>query len=203
VQANFKPSAKMDHHTLVVQSAYGRPQPEGTTHHPHNTELTAQVNGVVEVDGVQYVCQGWSLAGHEPASGSGNAVNLVLTNNAVLTWHWTTYEMEAPIVAPPPTPVPSIAPDQPAPRAEAAPAPKDVPETVPAAASEAAPEPAAPVPETRSQLEPVIDLPAPVLDEAPAAAEALVPAVVEAPASRPASRLRELLKDPNAPAPKR
>jgi hypothetical protein len=34
----------------------------------------------------QYVCQGWTLSGHEPANGTTNYLELTLTNDAVLTW---------------------------------------------------------------------------------------------------------------------
>ena len=38
----------------------------------------------------QYVSTGWTLSGNAPPSGSGTNVNLTLTNDATLTWQWTT-----------------------------------------------------------------------------------------------------------------
>jgi hypothetical protein len=38
----------------------------------------------------QYVCAGWAMSGNEPASGSGTQVVMTVTNDAVLTWRWTT-----------------------------------------------------------------------------------------------------------------
>lgn len=42
------------------------------------------------MDTTQYVCQGWSLAGMEPVCGATNYLELTVTNDAVLTWQWTT-----------------------------------------------------------------------------------------------------------------
>jgi hypothetical protein len=43
------------------------------------------VNGIT-----QFVCTGWTMTGNAPQTGTGSSFNMTLTNNAVLTWLWTT-----------------------------------------------------------------------------------------------------------------
>jgi hypothetical protein len=38
----------------------------------------------------QFVCAGWAMSGNEPASGVDTQVVMTVTNDAVLTWLWTT-----------------------------------------------------------------------------------------------------------------
>lgn len=38
----------------------------------------------------QYVCQGWTLLGMEPAGGATNYLELTITNTVMLTWLWAT-----------------------------------------------------------------------------------------------------------------
>jgi len=78
--------------TLEIVSAYGTaaPAPGLYTDVPFGTVLT---NGVATPDTqglTQYVCTGWVLSGNEPASGSDATVVMTLTNDAVLTWLWST-----------------------------------------------------------------------------------------------------------------
>jgi len=81
--------------TLTVNSDKGGAAP-GTVTNVNGTLMTQSVtNSPVAVGAqTQYVCSGWALAGNADTngatSGSGTNVTLTLTNNATLTWGWTT-----------------------------------------------------------------------------------------------------------------
>ncbi len=76
-------------YTLEIVSPCGTGLPGvGVITNCYGTLLTNHMDAVV-TDGVfQYGCAGWLLAGNEPTTGIGNECQLVLTNNAVLTWVW-------------------------------------------------------------------------------------------------------------------
>lgn len=60
------------------------------------TVFTNQVHTPVTQGTTQYVCSGWTMIGNEPAGGSGTQMVMTVTNDAVLTWLWTTnYWLEA------------------------------------------------------------------------------------------------------------
>ena len=50
-----------------------------------NTVISPIINNTT-----QYVCAGWSMTGNAPANGSTTQCVMTVTNNAVLTWLWTT-----------------------------------------------------------------------------------------------------------------
>ena len=39
----------------------------------------------------QYVCAGWAMVGNSPTGGTTRSVVMTITNDATLTWQWTTY----------------------------------------------------------------------------------------------------------------
>ena len=85
-------------YTYSVASAYGHVfQPElGTYTNIEEAVLTNFVSSPVDAGTTQYVCTGWTLTGSAPPSGTGVVAQFTLTNNAVLTWIWTTnYWVEA------------------------------------------------------------------------------------------------------------
>lgn len=57
----------------------------------YGTVLTNSIS-VMEMFGTttQYVNTGWSMIGNEPLSGTTNTMGMVHTNDAVLTWNWST-----------------------------------------------------------------------------------------------------------------
>lgn len=78
-------------YTLTVESPHGSPSPAIGVHLVDlGRTLTNSVNSPVTSGETQYVCAGWTLAGHAPTSGAGAVMTMTVTNNAVLTWRWTT-----------------------------------------------------------------------------------------------------------------
>jgi len=77
---------------LTIQSEHGTATPAtGTYTYVVGTVITnVMVNPGVSGT-TQYVCSGWAMSGNGPASGTGKRVIMTITNNAVLTWVWTTY----------------------------------------------------------------------------------------------------------------
>jgi hypothetical protein len=63
-----------------------------TNSFPYGTEVTCALTNaaVSEGQGTQYVCEGWTMAGNAPVSGSGLSLTFPLTNNASLNWLWQT-----------------------------------------------------------------------------------------------------------------
>ena len=55
-----------------------------------DTLLTNTVTDVETLGGTQYVNTGWSMIGNDPALGSTNYMAMAHTNDAVLTWQWST-----------------------------------------------------------------------------------------------------------------
>ena len=75
--------------TFQVVSAYGSPTPSVGSHsYQSGTPLSPSVDASVYMGATQYVCTGWTVTGHEPASGAGNSFSMTVTNAAVLTWNW-------------------------------------------------------------------------------------------------------------------
>ena len=96
VVAHFAPEG----YTLQIISAHGTgtptASPTGVVY--MNAFNTALTNWMTLVDwpgggGTQYVCRGWAMTGNGPVSGSITNLTMVQTNNAVLTWLWTTNYM--------------------------------------------------------------------------------------------------------------
>ena len=82
---------------LNIASLYGTTVPVlGTHSFDEGTVTNLSVSSPVDNGTTQYVCTGWTLAGQEPASGTGSSFALTVTNNAALTWTWgTNYWVEA------------------------------------------------------------------------------------------------------------
>ena len=81
--------------TLISEHGVGTPlagrPPLGIVY--TNAYGAALTNGIslTEVLGTtQYVNTGWSMIGNEPASGIANTMGMTHTNDAVLTWNWST-----------------------------------------------------------------------------------------------------------------
>jgi uncharacterized repeat protein (TIGR01451 family) len=88
IQANFS----VEQRNVIVTSPYGSPSPAiGTNILEANTTVNASVNSPIASGGTtQFVCTGWTMSGHAPASGSSRSFSMTLTNDAALTWHWGT-----------------------------------------------------------------------------------------------------------------
>jgi hypothetical protein len=77
--------------TLSIQSLHGMGSPPvGVCTNLLSVVLTNRMNSPVIQDATQYVCSGWTMTGNAPASGSGTQCVMTVTNDAVLTWLWTT-----------------------------------------------------------------------------------------------------------------
>jgi hypothetical protein len=80
---------------LTVQAGVGGGAMPGTVTNDYGMQVTEWITNDTPVDGTtQYVSTGWALSGHAATngdtSGSGTNVTLTLTNDATLTWGWTT-----------------------------------------------------------------------------------------------------------------
>jgi uncharacterized protein (TIGR03790 family) len=77
--------------TLNIESEHGTPAPPVGIHtNWQNAVLTNSVNPPVEAGGTQLVSAGWSMTGNEPLSGSATNMVMSQTNDATLTWLWST-----------------------------------------------------------------------------------------------------------------
>ena len=85
---------------LVVVSAQGTPTPAvGDNLFNSDAEVTASVVAPDPAGGVRAVCTGWTGTGSIPASGEGDSVTFVITEDSSITWNWTTgYWVEFSIV---------------------------------------------------------------------------------------------------------
>jgi len=85
--------------SLHVQSPHGSATPpQGTHFYSVGQKLTNSIDAAVIEGKTQYVCVGWSMAGHDPSFGTSNTMSMSLTNNAVLTWLWNTNVLETAIL---------------------------------------------------------------------------------------------------------
>ncbi len=85
VAANFE----IDRHTLSASSAYGSPNPVGIITQDYGTALSPTVDASIDLGTTQYLNTGWTMT-ISPHNGTTNSFNMILTNNAVLTWLWRT-----------------------------------------------------------------------------------------------------------------
>lgn len=80
--------------SLLVVSAHGNPEPAAGVHaYTVGTVITGRVDSPVLNGAEAYICTGWSMAGHEPATGAGTSVSFAITNSAILTWLWETNQL--------------------------------------------------------------------------------------------------------------
>ncbi len=77
---------------VVVASAHGQADPEVGTHsYTYGDSIFLSLtNSILEQGTNQFVCSGWDMVGHAPASGSGTNVQITLTNDLAITWLWDT-----------------------------------------------------------------------------------------------------------------
>ena len=85
---------------LVVVSAQGTATPAVGDHLCNSdAEVTASVVAPDPAGRVRAVCTGWTGTGSAPASGEGNSVTFVITEDSSITWNWSTgYWVEFSIV---------------------------------------------------------------------------------------------------------
>ena len=93
---------------LTVVSAHGAPVPSTGDHMVNwGTDMPCSAPSPDVHTSTQYLCAGWVLSGVSDTSGActgpGTAVTLKLTNDAVLTWTWTTQYLWSASVLPRPT----------------------------------------------------------------------------------------------------
>ena len=76
--------------SVVVQSDHGVATPVvGTNVYIAGTVVTNAMIAIDTTGLTQYVCRGWAMTGNAPATGKTTKVVMTVTNNAVLTWLWT------------------------------------------------------------------------------------------------------------------
>jgi hypothetical protein len=76
---------------LIIESAHGvAVPPTGTYAWVEGTILTNAISGEDTQGATQYICAGWSLAGNDPAGGASTQMVMTVTNDATLSWLWTT-----------------------------------------------------------------------------------------------------------------
>jgi len=81
----------MGYYTLTIESAYGSCTPDvGIYTQLEESVITNQVTTPDTLGTTQYVCGGWSMSGNDPVSGAATSLVMTVTNDAVLTWLWTT-----------------------------------------------------------------------------------------------------------------
>lgn len=77
--------------SLSVQSTHGPVSPTGTTWHAVGAEIDFTAPGVVtDAGGYRHRLSGFTGSGSVPASGSGPALTVVMTNHSTIVWHWET-----------------------------------------------------------------------------------------------------------------
>ncbi len=89
---SFTTASAMPSNTLQVVSAHGvSAPPVGMGSYASNSWVTCSItNSPVTYGGTQYVCTGWVMTGNAPFSGTGTNFTMRITNNAALTWRWST-----------------------------------------------------------------------------------------------------------------
>ncbi len=77
---------------LEIVSEHGIATPTtGLYTHASSTLLTNSVSDIETLPGgTQYVNTGWTMIGNSETAGFTNSMQMTLTNNAVLTWQWST-----------------------------------------------------------------------------------------------------------------
>ncbi|MFH0909522.1 MAG: MBG domain-containing protein [bacterium] len=78
-------------YTLAVATSHGAPEPAvGVYTNLEDLILTNTVTEPSDAGGTQFVCVGWFMTGQNPIFGSTTSFVMTVTNDAVLTWLWTT-----------------------------------------------------------------------------------------------------------------
>lgn len=95
--------------TLTIISEHGTglpleagPSPMGKVYtNAYGTALINTISSEETLGGTQYVNTGWSMTDNDPSSGSTNVMSMIHTNDAVLTWLWSTNYPLNGVVQPP------------------------------------------------------------------------------------------------------
>ncbi|MGD9781670.1 MAG: MBG domain-containing protein [Kiritimatiellia bacterium] len=78
-------------YSIAVESPHGTAVPgTGAFAQVQGTVFTNRIESPDTQGTTQYVCIGWTLDGHDPAGGSETQMAMTVTNDATLTWLWTT-----------------------------------------------------------------------------------------------------------------
>jgi hypothetical protein len=76
---------------LVVASEQGTSTPAAGEHLCNSdAEMTVSVVAPDPAGGVRAVCTGWTGTGSVPASGEGDSVTFIITEDSSITWNWAT-----------------------------------------------------------------------------------------------------------------
>ncbi len=77
--------------TLRILASQGpESPPEQVRTNRMGSWVTNRIATPVTIGSTQYECSGWAMTGNEPASGSTTGFTMQVTNDATLTWLWTT-----------------------------------------------------------------------------------------------------------------
>ncbi len=77
--------------TLDIRSTHGSGTPPVGTHtNLYGDIVTNTISATEYAPGTQFVCSGWTATGNQPTNGTGNIMVMAHTNNAILTWNWST-----------------------------------------------------------------------------------------------------------------
>ncbi|MBP7829188.1 MAG: lamin tail domain-containing protein [Kiritimatiellae bacterium] len=80
--------------TLTIRTDHGTASPASGAHLVAAGQI--MTNSVTTPDiqgGARYACAGWVMTGHSPEAGGTNWMTMTATNDAALTWRWTTNYM--------------------------------------------------------------------------------------------------------------
>ena len=65
--------------------------PAGPKVYPAFTVLTNWIEAELSSDTTQWVCSGWAMTAHDPATGATARFVMTLTNDTTLSWLWQTH----------------------------------------------------------------------------------------------------------------
>jgi alpha-tubulin suppressor-like RCC1 family protein len=83
-------SFAIDQHTLTVSTPYGTAAPAGPITTNYGASVNCRVSGTEVQGSTQYVCTGAAVVGNSFTQVNPTNVTLTLTNDASLTWIWST-----------------------------------------------------------------------------------------------------------------
>lgn len=91
VVAHFVAETEDEDVILTIVSAHGIGlPPAGVYTNLVGALLTNRMSATDTQGGTQYVCTGWSMTGNAPITGTNVSFSMTQTNNATLTWLWST-----------------------------------------------------------------------------------------------------------------
>jgi len=86
VAAMYKPRE----YNFTVTSAHGSPIVPTNGIQSHGSVVNCSVASPDGDSETRYICTGWIMTGNEPSSGTASSFSMTITNNASLTWRWST-----------------------------------------------------------------------------------------------------------------